>query len=152
SRDLARAYEARALGCAPEFGELVVQYADYALWQREWLGNEGDPKSVLGRQLAFWREALAGAPEGLTLPVDHPRPPTASYRGGRVDVELSAALHAALAGLGRMQGASLFMVLQAGLSALLTKLGAGDDVVVGAPVAGRGDGATEGLVGFFVNT
>src|SRR5262245_52859392 len=152
SRDIAQAYTARCSGRAPVFSELPVQYADYTLWQREMLGEETDPDSVLAKQLAFWRTALAGAPEELPLPTDRPRPAVASYRGGRVAVELDAGLHGRLLEFGRAGGATLFMVLQAGLAALLAKLGAGEDIPIGTPIAGRGEQTLEGLVGFFVNT
>jgi non-ribosomal peptide synthetase component F len=129
-----------------------VQYADYTLWQHAVLGDESDPQSVMARQLAFWRETLKDLPEAIALPSDRPRPAVASYRGDRVPLRLPAELHAGLLGLARRQGASLFMVLQAGLAALLTRLGGGHDIAIGSPVAGRGDAALEELVGFFVNT
>ncbi len=131
---------------------LPVQYADYAIWQREVLGDEADPGSVIARQLAHWRDALAGLPEELTLPADRPRPARATYRGAQHPFTLSPGLHAALTALGRDHRASLFMVLQAALAGLFTRLGAGTDVPIGSPVAGRGDEAVHDLVGVFVNT
>ncbi|MCF1598956.1 non-ribosomal peptide synthetase, partial [Streptomyces muensis] len=152
ARDLTAAYAARVAGGAPQWSPLPVQYADFSLWQREVLGTEKDADSEMSRQLAYWKETLAGLPEELALPYDRPRPPVATYQGDVIPFELPPALHEALLQVARQSRTSLFMVLQAGLAALLSRLGAGTDIPLGTPIAGRTDDALDDLVGFFVNT
>ncbi|WP_381790496.1 amino acid adenylation domain-containing protein [Streptomyces niveus] len=151
-RDLTSAYTARSAGAAPEWEQLPVQYADYTLWQRDMLGDADDPADVMARQIDFWRTALAGLPAVLDLPADRPRPAEPSYRGETVTVRLGADTHLRLRELAAEHGASLFMVLRAALAAALSGAGAGDDIAIGTPVAGRPDEALHDLVGFFVNT
>ncbi|MET9503373.1 amino acid adenylation domain-containing protein [Streptomyces sp. NPDC006622] len=150
--DLTRAYAARAEGREPGWRALPVQYADYTLWQNDLLGEQDDDDSLLARQVAHWRTTLEGLPEQVTLPGDRPRPVAASYAGDYVEVELDADLHRALAELARRNGTTVFMVLQAGLAALMTRMGCGTDIPIGSPIAGRTDQAMDDLVGFFVNT
>src|SRR5205807_190934 len=122
-RDVARCYGARRAGETPGLAPLAVQYADYTLWQQEMLGSESAEGSAISRQLLFWREHLEGLPEQIELPSDRARPAVASHRGGSVGLLLDGELHAGLLRLARSGGASLFMVLQAGLVGLLSRLG-----------------------------
>lgn len=152
AQDLAAAYGARCRGIAPEWMPLPVQYADYALWQEALLNHRSEGESLQEKQLAFWREALAGLPEELELPYDYKRPEQTAYRGDTLEFWLDRGEHRQLLALARESQVSLFMVLQAGLAALLTRLGAGVDIPLGAPVAGRNDEALWNLIGLFVNT
>ncbi|HEY0782317.1 MAG TPA: condensation domain-containing protein, partial [Thermoanaerobaculia bacterium] len=127
--------------------ELPIQYADFAIWQREWLKDE-----VLEAQISYWKEELKGAPTLLALPGDRPRPPVQSFRGASEPVRLPVELTGALKRLGQQQGGTLFMTLLSGFSALLSRLSYQPDVLVGTAVANRTRLETEGLVGFFVNT
>ncbi|WP_420124961.1 amino acid adenylation domain-containing protein, partial [Longimicrobium sp.] len=146
-RELWALYAAFAEGRESPLAELAVQYADYAVWQREQLAGE-----TLDRQLAYWRERLAGAPALLELPTDHPRPPVQTYRGATVPVALSSDLLERLQRLGRSEGATLYMTLLGAFQVLLSKYAGSEDVVVGSPIAGRTRGEVEALIGFFVNT
>ncbi|TGA85101.1 non-ribosomal peptide synthetase, partial [Streptomyces palmae] len=152
SQDLTQAYAARSEGREPAWDTLPVQYADYVLWQRELLGTEDDPHSELNRQLTFWKNALHGAPDQLELPFDRPRPQIPTHRGGLVTFHIEPELHRQLTALAQSNGASTFMVIQAAVTALLSRLGAGTDIPLGTAIAGRTDEALDHLIGFFVNT
>ncbi|MGV9312184.1 amino acid adenylation domain-containing protein [Streptomyces sp. NPDC003691] len=146
--DLATAYTARLGGAAPGWDPLPVQYADYTLWERELLAGP-----AAAEQPAYWRERLAGAPPVLELVPARTRPAEATHRGSAAPVPaLDAAVHAALERLALAHGATLLMVAQAALAAVLTRHGAGTDLPLGTVVAGRDDQALDELVGFFVNT
>nr|APD72041.1 non-ribosomal peptide synthetase 7 [Streptomyces sp.] len=144
--DLNTAYAARKAGRDPQWEPLPVQYADYTLWQEELLTAVGE------EQLAHWTEALRELPGELTLPLDRPRTTEGSGRSETVRVEVPTPVGGALRELAAAHGVSMFMLFQAATAALLHRLGAGDDIPLGAPIAGRTDAATDDLVGFFVNT
>ncbi|WP_210604560.1 non-ribosomal peptide synthetase [Brevibacterium oceani] len=151
--DLSDAYRARARGTTPTIPELPIQYADYALWQRRTLGSEEDPDSEIADQLAHWKDALSGAPVELRLPVDRPRSAQNTDRvSRRIPIDIDAETHAGLRRLSGERNASLFMVLQAAFAVLLSRLGAGTDIPIGTPVAGRTETKLDDLIGFFVNT
>ncbi|MBB5912968.1 amino acid adenylation domain-containing protein [Nocardia transvalensis] len=152
TRDLMTAYLGRAHGEPPEWLPLPVQYADFALWQREVLGAEDDPDSVLAQQIAYWRRQLAGLPEQLDLPADRPRPAVSTYHGATVDFEIGGEVHAALNRLAHERHSTLFMVVHAALAVLLARLSSTRDIAIGTPIAGRGEAELDDLIGMFVNT
>ncbi|MFC0429199.1 non-ribosomal peptide synthetase [Kutzneria buriramensis] len=141
--DLSTAYRARRAGKDPQWTPLPVQYVDYTLWQQEYPNADG---------IAYWQEALANLPAELELPTDRPRPSEASHRGDTIHFTVPASLRKEIGALAARTATTPFMVLQAATAVLLSALGAGDDIPIGTPVAGRTDTALEGLVGFFVNT
>ncbi len=151
-RDLSVAYVSRCAGQAPGWAALPVQYVDYTLWQRAQFGDLEDSDSPIAAQLAYWQDALAGMPEYLQLPTDRPYPPVADERGASVEVNWPAELQQRLARVARRHNATCFMVMQAALAVLLSKISASSEVAVGFPIAGRSETALDGLVGCFVNT
>ncbi|GAB0107625.1 non-ribosomal peptide synthetase [Nocardia sp. JMUB6875] len=152
ARDLVSAYAERMRGAAPQWAPLPVQYADYAVWQRESLGSEDDPDSPLARQIAYWREALADLPDELVLPWDRPRPAVASYRGGTHAFRLDDEIYAAARRFAETRNTTLFMVMHSALALLLARLSGTRDIAIGTPVAGRGEAELDDLIGMFVNT
>jgi malonyl CoA-acyl carrier protein transacylase len=150
--DMGAAYTARLAGAAPRWAPLPVQYADYALWQQEVLGDEGVEHSVLARSLRFWRGELAGMPDRLHLDCYRERPAVLSDRGAAVERTVPPEVCAGLTALAAETGTSVFMACHAAIAAALTIAGAGTDIAVGTPVAGRTDPALDELVGFFVTT
>ncbi|MFG1798288.1 amino acid adenylation domain-containing protein [Nocardia sp. NPDC049149] len=151
-RDLALAYRARLDGRAPEWAPLPVQYTDYVLWQRQLLGSESAPTDVLSAQLDYWSAELASAPACLELSADRSRPPIRTHRGGSRPFTVDARLESDVRRLARDAGATAAMVLQTALVVLLHRRGAGEDILIGSPIAGRTDQALDELIGFFVNT
>ncbi len=146
-REVVTLYEAFSAGRPSPLPDLSVQYADFAVWQREWLRGE-----ELERQVGYWRGQLAGAPPVMELPTDRPRTALQSLQSAAAPLELSASLTDALRALSRREGATLFMTLLAGWQTLLARYSGQDEVVVGAPIAGRNRAEVEPLIGFFVNT
>jgi amino acid adenylation domain-containing protein len=146
-RELAVLYEAFSTGKPASLPELPIQYADFALWQREWLSEE-----VLESQLGYWKQQLGGELPVLELPTDRPRPPVQTYRGAKQSFELSKDLTDALKALSRREGVTLFMTLLAAFKTLLYRYTVQEDVIVGSPIANRNWAEIEGLIGFFVNT
>jgi len=146
-REVAALYEAYAQGRPAALPELSIQYADFAVWQREWLQG-----AVLEEQLSYWRGQLGGGSPVLELPLDRARPAVQSLRGARQSLLLSETLTRALEALSRREGVTLFMTLLAGFQTLLYRYSGQEDIAVGTPIANRNRAETEELIGFFVNT
>ena len=146
-RDLAAFYEQFTTGTPAQLPELPIQYADYSVWQREWLESE-----TMEKQLSYWRRQLHGIPSLFELPKDRPRPPVQSYRGRLRSLVVPATLAQQLNEFSRKEGVTLFTTLLAALQTLLWRYTGQEDVVVGTPVANRNRPEIEGLIGFFVNT
>ena len=138
-------YEVYCEDKASPLGELEIQYADYAVWQREWLQGE-----VLEKELGYWRTQLGGV-EPLEMPTDYPRTAVASHRGGVVSFSLPEGLSGRVRSVSRREGVTLFMVLLAVWKVLLSRYSGQEDFAVGTDVANRNRLETEGLIGFFVN-
>ncbi len=146
-REVGALYGAYSDGRGSPLPELAVQYADYAVWQREWLQG-----AVLEKQVGYWKQRLSGAPGALELPTDRVRPAVQSYRGAHHGFGFPAHLTVGLNELGRSEGATLFMVLLTAFNVVLWRWSGQSDIVVGSPIAGRTHRELEGLIGFFVNT
>ncbi|WP_207268040.1 MULTISPECIES: non-ribosomal peptide synthetase, partial [unclassified Pseudomonas] len=145
--DLIACYAAFSQGRAAELPALAVQYADYAVWQREWMDN-GERE----RQLTYWKTQLGSEQPLLEMPADHPRPAVQSFRGARLNVTLEPALGDALKALARREGVTVFMLLLASFQTLLHRYSGQSDIRVGVPIANRNRLEIERLIGFFVNT
>ncbi|MFE9640729.1 amino acid adenylation domain-containing protein [Nocardiopsis alba] len=150
--DLDLAYRARARGVAPDQAPLPFRYTDYAAARAERLGDAADPDSRLSRALDHWRRHLEGIPDELALPTDRPRPATPSHSGGLSQVEVAPELHESLRALATEHGVTVFMVVQAAVATLLHRMGAGEDIPLGSPVADRADEGLQDVVGFFLDT
>jgi hypothetical protein len=146
-RELSLLYRAFAKGEPPPLPKLTIQYADFAVWQREWLRGE-----VLDKQLSYWKKQLKGIPGVINLPADHPRLPVQSHPGARHPFVISKDLTEQLKALSRKEDVTLYMTLLAGFKVLLSRYTGQTDLVVGSPIAGRNRPELEGLIGFFVNT
>lgn len=146
-KEVAALYKAFSSGEPSPLPDLPIQYADYAVWQRQWLQGE-----VLESQLSYWKRHLAGAPAVLELPTDRPRPAVQTFAGRVLTFTLPKALLASLRSLSRREGVTLFMTLLAAFKVLLSRHTGQQDIVVGSPIANRTRVEVEGLIGFFVNT
>jgi amino acid adenylation domain-containing protein len=146
-REMTELYIAQVQGRTASLPELPVQYADFAIWQRQWMAG-----ARLDRQLDYWTKRLADALEPLNLPMDYPRPPVQTSHGASLTLSLSPTLSSAMTELSRREGVTLFMTLLAGFYALLFRYTGRSDLVVGSPIANRTSSEIEGLIGFFVNT
>ncbi|QEI43193.1 Tyrocidine synthase 3 [Dolichospermum sp. UHCC 0315A] len=145
--ELSAYYRSFSTGSSVELPELSIQYADFAVWQRQWLTNQ-----VLERQLSYWKQQLTGAPPLLELPTDRPRPAIQTFRGGTEQLQLDSQLTQQLKKLSQKSGSTLFMTLLAGFVVLLSRYSRQTDLVVGSPIANRNRQEIEPLIGFFVNT
>jgi len=145
--ELVSAYADLAEGHPPVLPALPVQYSDFAVWQREYLQGE-----TLNKQLAYWKESLAGAPSSVELPTDRPRPPRQTFRGSKQVIVISRDVLDGLKKLGQCEGVTFYMTMVAALSTLLSRYSGQEDIVIGSPIAGRVESELENLIGYFANT
>ncbi len=147
NKELAAIYEAFSAETSSPLAELSIQYADYSIWQRQWLQGEREKT-----QLSYWKQQLADPPTTLSLPIDHQRPPVQSFKGAAKFFKLSSHLSDQLRTLSNQQGVSLFMTLLTAFKVQLYRYTSQEDICIGSPIANRNHGDIEGLIGFFVNT
>jgi len=145
--ELVSAYADLAEGHPPVLPALPVQYSDFAVWQREYLQGE-----TLNKQLAYWKESLAGAPSSVELPTDRPRPPRQTFRGSKQVIVISRDVLDGLKKLDQCEGVTFYMTMVAALSTLLSRYSGQEDIVIGSPIAGRVESELENLIGYFANT
>lgn len=146
-QQLASLYEALLSGKPSPLAKLPIQYADFAVWQHQWLSGE-----VLSSQIKYWKTQLACADTVLELPTDRPRPPVQTYQGAAQSLMLPQTLSASLIELSRQEGVTLFMTLLAAFGTILHRYSGQEDILIGSPIAGRNHSEIEGLIGFFINT
>jgi amino acid adenylation domain-containing protein len=146
-RELAAAYDSMSAGRAPMLPELPIQYADFALWQHEWLQRER-----MEAHLSYWKRQLGGSPPVLELPASRPRPAIQTFQGRYQNYELSQSLTNALKSLAKDEGVSIFVLMLTAFKTLLHRYTLQDDIIVGTPMANRNRVEVEGLIGFFANT
>lgn len=147
NREIARVYQSLCDGLVMPVEQPPIQYADYSVWQREWLSGD-----TLTRQLDYWRQKLAGAPQTTEIPSDYVRQHGANFTGGKTTGKIPLAAVESLHALAKRENASLFMVLLAAFKALLSRFSGQKDLVIGTPIAGRNRSEVEEVIGFFVNT
>jgi hypothetical protein len=146
-KELEALYPAFIQGKPSPLTDLTIQYADFALWQREWLTKE-----VQDKQLEYWKQQLAGAPPLLELPTDYPRPPEQTFAGATVEFHIDADLTSQLVTLSQKSGVTLFMTLLTAFAVVLHRYSGQDDICIGSPFANRNRREIDTLIGFFVNT
>lgn len=147
NQEMEAIYSAYLRGQLSPLPEPVVQYGDFAVWQREWLQG-----GAMDNEISYWKEQLANAPTHLDLPTDRPRPPVQSFRGARHTFSLPRELGDQIKQFSHTEGATVYMTLLAGFNTLLSRYGGSEDIVVGSPIAGRTRVETESMIGFFINT